>query len=117
MARPVVMIWPHDKDNKYGHAALQTDKYHISFWPEKNLRNNRGQKSKAGSANFGCKGSIVFYHQYDAVLEEGREPNLLPIDTVTNEKINEWYEKFLQYNEIDRHEVTLETGQQIWGEF
>ncbi len=30
---PTALIWTPEDANTFGHAALRTDKYHISLWP------------------------------------------------------------------------------------
>ncbi|XP_046656480.1 uncharacterized protein LOC124349717 isoform X2 [Daphnia pulicaria] len=104
---PTVLIWLPEGANIYGHAALQTDKYHISFWPFKGKRFRFSESS--------ITGRLHFHEQLDCISEGSPEKPRGPtsrheIVNVTNEVINREYEKFLRYNEINPEEVTLEAA-------
>ena len=107
---PTVYIWYPDKDHPYGHAALQTDKYHISFWPDGDVKNDLGVARAVGK---GVPGSLhFFHHELDRYYEGDRLPTgIYQISYVTDKAINEIYEEFLEYNGIDPADVTLEAGE------
>ncbi|XP_046461447.1 uncharacterized protein LOC124207856 [Daphnia pulex] len=89
---PTVYIWYPDKNNRYGHAALQTDKYHISFWSEQDVKDC----GKGTAATVGIPGSLVIHQKRDMELEGNRLPTATyQIVTVTNEAINRIHEEFI----------------------
>ena len=104
---PTVLIWLPEGANLFGHAALRTDKYHISFWPD------RGKHFRFSETSI--TGRLHFHEHLDWVEEGSRENPRGPnsrhaIVNVTNEAINGVYEEFLRYNQIDPEEVTLEAA-------
>ena len=111
---PTVYIWYPDKDHPYGHAALQTDKYHISFWPDGDVKNDLGvARAVAGNGVPGC---LIFHPELDRFYEGIRLPTgiyELDQEKVTDEAINRIHEKFLHYNGIDTADVTLEAGEKL----
>jgi hypothetical protein len=105
---PTVLIWLPEDANTFGHAALRTDKYHISFWPF------RGKHFRFSEASI--TGRLHFHEDLDCISEGSPENPVKPtnqheIVNVTNEAINCVYEKFLLYNEINSDEVTLEAAE------
>ena len=70
MKMPTVYIWCPDKDHPYGHAALQTNKYHISFWPDVDT----SELGKARAIGKGVPGCLVFHHELDHFHEGKRLP-------------------------------------------
>jgi len=67
---PIIFIWCPDKDHPYGHAALQTNKYHISFWPDVDT----SELGKARAIGKGVPGCLVFQHELDRFHEGKRLP-------------------------------------------
>lgn len=106
---PTVYIWSPDENSRYGHAALQTDKYHISFWSEDTV----ADCGKRRTITEGIPGSLVFHQQLDMEYEEDRLPKTYQIDSVTNEAINRIHEEFLLYNDIDPADVTMEAAEKL----
>jgi hypothetical protein len=105
---PTVLIWLPEGDNTFGHAALRTDKYHISLWPFK------GKELRISEASI--TGRLHFHEHLDCISEGSRENPREPtsrheIVNVTNEAINRVYEDFLRYNEIKPEEVTVEAAE------
>lgn len=88
-----VFIWrADDNGNKYGHAAMQTDKYYISFWPE-------GNKKAVDAIPWftsTLKGALIFHRNFDKYLEGNRDPVTYKIPEIPDAIINEIYEKFLR---------------------
>lgn len=110
---PTVYIWSPDENNRFGHAALQTDKYHISFWSEQDVKDC----GKGKAATVGIPGSLVIHQQLDMELEGNRLPTATyQIDTVTNEAINRIHEEFLLYNKIHPADVTMEAAEKLLDE-
>ena len=114
---PTVLIWSPDEENKYGHAALQTSKYHMSFWPDGSIGKifkTRDRNYTALEALDGIPACIVFHQDYDYILE-GRRPatNQYNIVNATDEDINSVYEEFLHYNGINPKTVTLERAEEL----
>ena len=108
---PTVYIWYPDKDHPYGHTALQTDKYYISFWPDADVSELRKARAFAGK---GVPASLVFHQELDRHYEGNRLPTgRYEIDNATDEAINKIHEEFLEYNGIDPEEVTLEAGEKL----
>lgn len=104
---PTVLIWTPEDANTFGHAALRTDKYHISLWPF------RGKELRFSESSI--TGRLHFHEQLDWISEGSRENPVKPtvqneIVNVTNDAINRVYEEFLRYNKIDPKEVTLEAA-------
>jgi hypothetical protein len=82
---PTVYIWYPDKDNKYGHASLQMDKYHISFWPDGDLEELLGSKPIHNRV----PGCLVFHQELDRSNEGNRLPTgIYKISKVSDEAIN-----------------------------
>jgi hypothetical protein len=103
---PVVMIWEPDDDNKYGHAAVQTDKYHMSFWPKQ-------MKYLKLVVSGGVTAELVYHNLEDKERETDRIPNMYDIKNTTDAQINRVYEDFLEYNGVDCESVTLERGKEM----
>nr|CAH0113618.1 unnamed protein product [Daphnia galeata] len=106
---PTVYIWyPDDKDHPYGHTALLTDKYYISFWPDGDI----SEMGKLQAAFHGVPGSLHFHCELDRYCEGNRLPTgSYEIDNATDEAINKIHEEFLEYNGINPADVTLEEGE------
>lgn len=105
------MIWRPTYDNHYGHAALQTQKYHMSFWPDGDVKQDLGVLETFVK---GVQSSLVFHQNLDYFLEVNENPEIIRIDSLVNEKkLNELYEEMLNYNNITPDTVTLEKGEKI----
>lgn len=130
---PTVYIWrPHGEDNPYGHVALATDKYYVSFWTAQVLFDSdeeiQQEESKAKRLKRkltdllnavgvfkGHRGGLVFHQDLDKEYETDQDPVEYQIDaTLTNEDINSLYEDFLDYNGINPEDVTLARGEQLY---
>ncbi|XP_046656890.1 uncharacterized protein LOC124349971 [Daphnia pulicaria] len=107
---PIVYIWSPKIGNPYGHAALQTDKYHISFWPDGDVKKELGTLT---TALVGVNASLVFHHELDLFYEDKCRPTgVYEIVNVTDEAINGIHEKFLHYNGIKPADVTLKVAEE-----
>jgi hypothetical protein len=110
MKMPTVYIWCPDKDHPYGHAALQTDKYYISFWPDGDVKD-----SELGASLIRVPASLVFHPELDRFYEGIRLPTgRYEIVGATDEAINLVYEEFLHYNGINPANVTLEAAEKLF---
>ncbi|EFX79489.1 hypothetical protein DAPPUDRAFT_304419 [Daphnia pulex] len=111
---PTVYIWYPDKNNPYGHASLQTDKYHISFWPDGDVKQDY---DLAMAAILGIPGALVFDQELDRSLEENQLPTAMyELYNSTDGAINRIHEEFLRYNGIDPEDVTLEAAEELVNE-
>ena len=107
---PTVLIWPPDEENQYGHAALQTKKYHISFWPDGDVKRDLGVLQ---TLTVGVKASLVLSQHRDFHLEGNRVPRQYNIVIATDEAIDRVYEDFLRYNNIEPEEVTVAAAEKM----
>ena len=106
---PTVLIWsPNPPENTYGHAALVTDNYYMSFWPNGDVKNELGVVS---TATVGVEASIHYHNSMDYVCEGKRKPATYDIKAVVSDaEVDRVYEEFLRFNNINPEEVTLEAG-------
>jgi hypothetical protein len=126
---PTLSIYPpHGEENPYGHVALKTDKYYISFWTAQVLQSdeneeNQAKRSKRKLINAldalgvlkGHQGGLVIHQDLDQEYEGNCNPNEYEISAVvSNEDVNSVYEDFLRYNGIDPEEVTLSKSDEIF---
>ncbi len=112
-----VLIWEPNEQNRYGHAALQTDRYHMSFWPQESV-DNLDERINV-TLGFGVQGSLHFHEAYDNYLEgekdvmgnhlSSRHPKRVTLDVLA-ERLNQAYGQFLRYNEIGEEDVSREAG-------
>ena len=108
---PTIFIWYPDRDHPYGHAALQTAKYHISFWPDGDVKE---ELDAIRTAINGVPASLHFHHELDRHYEGNRLPTgSYEIDNATDNTINDIYEEFLEYNGIDPANVTMEAAKKL----
>lgn len=125
---------PHGEENPYGHVALKTDKYYISFWTAQVLQSDESDeideneeskakriKRKLINALYalgvfkGHQGGLVIHQELDQEYEGNCNPIEYEINAVvSNEDVNSVYEEFLRYNEIDPEEVTLSKSDEIF---
>lgn len=106
-----VLIWePNPPQNAYGHAAIQTDKYHMSFWPDGKV-DEMGRKK---CLTEGVPASLVFHHLYDKQLE-GKRPATYTISlrNVDMEMVNMAYEELLNYNGVPHSDASLDTAEEL----
>jgi hypothetical protein len=54
-----VLLWEPASGNPFGHATIQTNTYHMSFWPDGNVKNDFGYFNTFKN---GVKSSLVFHH-------------------------------------------------------
>jgi hypothetical protein len=112
---PTVFIWSPDSNHRYGHAALQTNKYHISFWPDGDVKNELGVVS---TALVGVEGCLIFHPELDRFYEGNRLPTATHhIVNATDEAINGIHEEFLRFNRIVPEDVTLEAAEVLLDEY
>ena len=105
------MIWePKKPNNPFGHAAIQTNTYHMSLWPDGDCKEDFGY---AQTLVAGVDGSLVFHHQWDYQLEGKREPLQYNIDYCSMKEVEELYEEMLDFNDITHDKVTLDSGNEI----
>nr|CAH0113619.1 unnamed protein product [Daphnia galeata] len=107
---PIVLIWLPYGENTFGHAALLTDEYYISFWPSKGKRIAEISKTSA-------VGRLHFHVKEDFEAEGNRVPTLHEIVNVTNQQINDEYVQFLVYNGINPTEVSLAAAENLTGQW
>jgi hypothetical protein len=50
-----ILIWLPKGSNQYGHVALQTDKYHMSFWPDGTIKRDLSAVDAAVGGVKACK--------------------------------------------------------------
>jgi hypothetical protein len=86
-------------DNKYGHVATATEKYHFSIWPTKSLNNFKRQ----AEGMFGTPGTLVFHDALDKHYEGKKSPdNEYELANVTDAQVEKVYEDlFLRINDIN----------------
>ncbi|XP_046638234.1 uncharacterized protein LOC124316369 [Daphnia pulicaria] len=118
---PTVYIWrPQGKTNPFGHVALKTDKFYISFWTSTGFSDDKIEQLKE-VFDFvdGVRGAIVFNQNVDRKNENDFDPieYIDPIPFLRDEDINSIYEEFLRYNEINPEDVTLERGEQLFKKY
>ena len=117
-----VLIWePKNKFKKltlqeFGHAALQTETYHMSLWPD------TPKKNSSFDINEEVNGCLHFHHDYDAFniydkdeIKSSLPPVQINLNFISSSKINSAYEDMLAYNDITPDNVTLTNGEKIWG--
>ena len=113
---PTALIWKPTREHKFGHVAIQTNRYHISFWPyghnEKQLGLILNRFKYEGAA---C---IVFHDFLDMCLQAGKKvkrpkPKIALLACSTDEAINSLYEEFLEYNGVNAADVTRTKGKEI----
>jgi hypothetical protein len=102
------MLWePNKPNNPFGHAAIQTNTYHMSLWPDGNCKEDFGYVQ---TFLLGVDGSLVYHHNYDCVLEGRREPLQYNIEFCSMKEVDELYEEMLDFNDITHDKVTLDSG-------
>jgi len=100
-----VLIWPQD-DSVYGHAAIRTKNYHISFWPTVD------KKKKPSSGE--NKGALHYHHEYDRYLEYNKKPKVYELPNLSDDKVEAIYHKVLDYNKIFPYtKVSISEGETI----
>lgn len=102
-----VLLWEPESRNPYGHATIQTGIYHMSLWPDGDVKNDYGTVNTYMN---GITGSLVYHHNLDYLLEGKREPKRYPLENISTSSINAAYEEMLNYNDITPDRVTLEEG-------
>jgi hypothetical protein len=110
---PTVYIWrPHGEENPYGHVALATDKYYVSFWTAqvlfddsdeeipgeskaKRLKRKLTDLLNAVGVFKGHRGGLVLHQDLDKEYESDQDLVEYQIDAiVTDEDDNSIYEEF-----------------------
>ncbi len=104
-----VLLWEPDVDNTYGHATVQTKTYHISLWPDGDVKNDFGVWN---TLTKGVPGSLNFHHQLDYILEGKRKPKQYFLEKIPALKVDQAYEEMLEYNDITPDRVTLNAGEE-----
>jgi hypothetical protein len=105
------LIWePKKPNNPFGHAAIQTNTYHMSLWPDGDCKEDFGYIQ---TFLYGVKGSLVFHHNFDYVLEGKREPLQYNIEYCSMKDVDVLYEEMLEFNDITPDKVTLDSGNEI----
>ena len=103
------MVWrPNPPDNEFGHVAINTNRYHISLWPQGMVKYHRGDVSVLT----GIPASLHFHHDYDKYLEGNRNPVCYTIDYISIRELNSKYEDMLHYNDITPDLVTLDMAEE-----
>jgi len=108
--RMKVYVWMPAEGNPYGHVAMETDRYYMSFWPRGDIKAD-GEGLKA--AGEGVDADIVYHRDLDFHLEGRRKPEVinLPVNKVKDSAINDVLERFLRDNNVDPADVTLEAAE------
>ena len=107
--RMKVYVWLPAEGNTYGHVALETDRYYMSFWPRGNIKAD-GEGLKA--AGEGVDADIVYHRDLDFHLEGKRKPGVIDLPyKVKDSAINNVLERFLRDNGVDPEDVTLEAAE------
>jgi hypothetical protein len=89
------LIWKPDEEHAYGHAAILTDKYYMSFWPRDNIS---GFLHQAETYLDKVPGSLVLEPEFD-IENEGKEPLIYDLGkNISQERINSAYEELLRKN-------------------
>ena len=111
-----VYVWLPAEGNTYGHVALETDRYYMSFWPRGDIKAD-GEVVKAAAR--GVDADIVYHRDLDFHLEGKREPEVinLPVNKVKDSAINDVLERFLRDNNVDPADVTLEAAERKIDDF
>lgn len=106
-----ILIWePNPPDNNYGHAAIQTDKYHMSFWPDGSVKQMGAKKCVIK----GIPASIVLHHLYDKQLEGNRPATYtISLRNVDMEMVNMAFEELLNYNGIPHSDASLDKAEEL----
>ena len=104
-----VHIWEPDEKNKYGHVAIQTNKYNMSLWPDCDVKEDCSVIQNIKGQIAGC---LIIHHEYDRYLEGNRDPIQLHL-LIDDLHINGRYEEMLRYNNINPYEVNMEKGEEI----
>merc|ERR1712243_413169 len=114
--RMKVYVWMPAEGNTYGHVALETDRYYMSFWPRRDIKAS-GECPKA--AAIGVDADIVYHRDLDFYLEGRRKPEVinLPVNKVKDSAINDVLERFLRDNNVDPADVTLEAAERKIDDF
>ena len=105
---PTVYIWMPNDEHKYGHVSLETDKYYTSIWPRGDIKRNKQQMQALVG---GVDADIIYHRDYDYFLEGKRQPIVLKLHHISDDKINKVYEALLTYNGIDPRDVTLNAAE------
>jgi hypothetical protein len=111
MESPRILIWRPEEENDAGHVALKTDKYYISFWPTKCLKDGAIVKYVDGMEFLlGVGGSVVLNQKIDRENEGDCDPDVEYniSEAVSNEDINSTFEEILQYNGINPKYFTIQ---------
>ncbi len=131
LSEPLLRAWLPKGSNIFGHVSLQTNKYYMSFWPNKNtqmrkdaekdFQRRKGAKGsdlslKFRAATLGVDASIIFHPDFDCCLEGYRFPDhRMSINICSCTELDKLYEKFLHHNGIDPSTVTLIRGGEMRG--
>ena len=112
IAMPVTaLIWPPDADHKYGHASLNTSKYHMSFWPNGCIK--RDLSALDAGIGEGVEAALIFHQDLDYKYEGKREPRQYLLVNVTEDSVHSIYEEFLLYNNINPASVTMTEAEKL----
>lgn len=116
---PTVYLW-RSGPRTAEHAAMKTDKYYISLWPEQFvLTTNPDVRSKV-MKYIAHPSGLVFGLEFDVMIQGDQSyDEELPILNVTDEAVNKWYEEMLTHNDIKPEDVTLDEARKVveeWNE-
>ena len=90
-----VYVWLPSENCSVGHAAIQTEKYYISFYPADCLFEDARNTKEAREA------ALVLYQGYDLKLLNGQRPNIHRIDDANHRFINMRIEDFFRINSLN----------------
>lgn len=98
-----ILIWD-PTDENYGHAAIQTKTYHMSLWPDGDAKRDYSIWENLR----GVPGSLHLHQNWDFYWEGNRQPIQYYLEGISHSRIDEAYEKILEYNNITPDNATLD---------
>lgn len=110
---PIIYLW-RSRNKTIEHAAMQTDTYYLSFWPQQYPTSDDCQIRQQVLGWLAHEGSLVFSLDFDVLIQGDQQPDeMLTVGNVTDDAINEWYRRMLTFNEIANQDVSLEKANEV----
>jgi len=103
-----VYVWLPAEGNRYGHVALETDRYYASFWPRGDIKAD-GETVQAATS--GVDADLVYHRDLDYHLEGRRLPEQVVLPGVSDAAVNDVLERFFRDNDVVPEDVTLEAAE------
>lgn len=98
---PSIMIWRPNDNNLYGHAAISTSKYYMSFWPQNRIKPEKVKVFSADTFWGGVVASIIIHPKRDIELEGHTPSKVYDLEDIFDSEVNQVYEHFLRFNGVD----------------